>query len=86
MGSIMQISDHTAHLVLIALCEDGLVKRKALKLIEKNKDAQKKGNGTKRNGTKRKVRDEDLLVCEQCQSFYTEEENSDMACRFHDGE
>ncbi|EFX04776.1 caib baif family enzyme [Grosmannia clavigera kw1407] len=85
---IVEISDHTAHLVLIALCKDPGTRQDAMKVIA-NFDVAEQNRPLSENSTcstKRKVRDDDVMVCEQCTKIYTEDENSDTACNFHSGQ
>ena len=82
MDQIVNTSDHFAHVVLIALCEDPEVLRKASPLVAQ---LEQRLPHSALNGTKRKADDSPLFVCTQCDQVFTEAENGPQACAFHEG-
>jgi len=82
MDQIVNTSDHLAHVILIALCEDPATLAKALPLVGQLELRQLQGA---LNGTKRKADDAPLLVCRQCDQVFDEQQNADGACAYHEG-
>lgn len=81
MDKIVNTSDRLAHLVLVALCHDTEIHARALDLLVKLEQSE-----LATNGTKRKAGDDGLLVCTQCDQTFMEEDNSETACNYHEGE
>ena len=81
MDVITSCPDEVARTVLIALCDDKIIRMKAISYINK---LQRPATGTAGTAGKRKASDE-LRICIQCQEPFTDAENSSKACRWHDG-
>ena len=82
MERIINTSDHIAHVVLVALCNEPNTLARVLPLVNQLEERQRQGA---LNGTKRKADDVDLLVCSECGQFFVEGENNSGACAFHEG-
>ncbi len=79
MDRIVSTSDHLAHVVLVALCNDFDVQYRALDLLDKLEARIGDANSAKRKASG------DLNVCIQCSEAFTEDENGPSVCWYHDG-
>ena len=84
MQTIISCPDNVAHSVLIALCQDKIIREKAAghvaTLMEAGAGKPLKGEA---KDSKRKA--EEIEICIQCNEAFLESENSDDACTWHDG-
>ncbi|KAF4974375.1 hypothetical protein FZEAL_8707 [Fusarium zealandicum] len=87
----MRAPDHRIRAVLLALCSDSKVKRRALEYCDALQSADASGAQTETAatsvaaGTKRKATS-DLFVCVQCDETFTSGDNNDKECAYHWGE
>lgn len=95
MERLIGIDDGLAHAVLVSLSEDEGTRKRALQILNQlepyvchlgfPENIRPLTRTCQYNGTKRKA-GADVLICEQCNNAYTEEENSVTACSYHEGE
>ncbi len=87
MDSLAQASDHTVRAILTALCDDDLVRAKALKYLQalepEAESRAKAATGDQPNLKKRKP-NSTLSICVQCENTFSGD--SDEQCIYHPGE
>ncbi|KAI8629521.1 hypothetical protein F5Y19DRAFT_433302 [Xylariaceae sp. FL1651] len=87
MQRFNDIPEAKAKTILIALCSDdsALAARASRFLAHIESLERRMTAGDHQKGTKRKAKSA-IKICIQCQEPFYEEDNSDKACRYHDGE
>ncbi|KAI4867798.1 hypothetical protein F4820DRAFT_445621 [Hypoxylon rubiginosum] len=88
--ALAKAPDNVVRAILIALCSDSDINRKAnayLKKIASKTDSQvpTKSNTSGTNTRKRKATEE-VHICVQCQQPFYKDENNAQACKFHNGD
>ena len=89
MERIQVTPEDLVRAVLIALCNDAPIRKRALEHLTKLEIARVKQPqvASASHGAKRKASEpaSSLHVCVQCHEVYSEADNSSTACQFHDG-
>ena len=71
--------EHQLRAILLALCDDPAVLKRALNHYSALKAADNPTTGLKRKAYN------DLFVCVQCDEAFTNEDNTEESCRYHPG-
>lgn len=85
---LQEAPEHVVRLILRSICaDDDHAKRKASDYLNQFITIKKSGavNEGASAGTKRKADDADISVCVNCDSIFSEADNSDTACLYHPG-
>ncbi|KAM0238130.1 hypothetical protein ACHAPO_004008 [Fusarium lateritium] len=72
--------EHQLRAILLALCDDPTVCKRALNHYRALKAADNPTTGLKRKASN------DLFVCVQCDGAFTNEDNTETSCRYHPGD
>jgi hypothetical protein len=85
---LQEAPEHLVRLILRSICaEDDHAKRKASDYLKQFTRIKKSGlvDEGASAGTKRKAADVDISVCVNCDTIFSEADNSDTACLYHPG-
>ncbi|KAH8879663.1 hypothetical protein GQ53DRAFT_755744 [Thozetella sp. PMI_491] len=88
MERIASAPNELAHAILVALCDDAVTRRRALKYLDRLQlFAGFRGQeSAAAAGAKRKADEAPLEICIRCHGPFVEAENTASACRFHEGD
>ncbi|KXX77416.1 hypothetical protein MMYC01_206057 [Madurella mycetomatis] len=82
---LKRAEDWQVRAILIALCDDGDVRRKALDYCEQLTRSLGSSAAPKRKHTPSHEPEPDIAICVQCEYAFTKSDNTRKECQYHNG-
>lgn len=85
MEALLKTSDRNLRAILIALCDDSSVRRKAIEFFNNIQQFTTRDEPETGGSTKRKAEIVNIGICIQCRDAFDEDNNGREDCLYHPG-